>query len=159
MSVVYLVRHAKALDRSAWSEPDQLRPLSEDGFRQAEALPGHLGEPELSRLVTSPYLRCVQTFEPLVETRDAQLEHVDWLVEGAPGGAALELLLELGTGAPVAACTHGDVLLDILALLDAAQVRLEGALECKKGATWILEIGEGAVVSGRYLAPPDAPRE
>ena len=154
MTTVYLVRHAKALNRYTWEEPDHLRPLSKAGFRQADALPEHLGDVSFARLLTSPYVRCVQTFEPLADTGRSALEHVDWLGEGAPARRALELLARLGDGGVVAACTHGDVILDSLTLLTTARVPLDGPLECKKGSTWILEAQDGVVVRGQYLGPP-----
>lgn len=154
MTSIYLIRHAESLKRSTWTEPDHLRPLSTTGFRQAEALPEHLGEPAFARLLTSPYVRCVQTFEPLAEARETQLEPVDWLAEGAPASIALELLLELADEAPVAACTHGDILVDTLTYLEAARVPLEGPLESEKGSAWILDVGAGSVAGGRYLRPP-----
>jgi 8-oxo-(d)GTP phosphatase len=154
MTTIYLVRHAKTLNRYAWEEPDRLRPLSKAGFRQADALPEHLGDVSFERLLTSPYIRCVQTFEPLASAGSTALEHVDWLGEGASARRALELLARLADGGVVAACTHGDVILDSLGLLGSARVPLNGPLEYKKGSTWILEAEDGAVVRGRYLAPP-----
>jgi 8-oxo-(d)GTP phosphatase len=159
VTTVHLVRHAKALDRGTWAEPDNLRPLSKAGFRQAGALPDHLGGVAFARLLTSPYVRCVQTFEPLADTDGSSLELLDWLAEGAPADVALELLSSHAGGGPLAACTHGDVVLDALARLAAAGVPLAGPLECKKGSTWILEAEQGAFVSGRYLEPPRTAKE
>jgi 8-oxo-dGTP diphosphatase len=61
------------------------------------------------RIVSSPYLRCVQTVEPLAGALGLAVEHDDRLAEGA-GRAALELLREDG----VVCCTHGDVVGDVL---------------------------------------------
>jgi len=154
VTLVYLVRHAKALARSTWSEPDRLRPLSKTGQRQAAALPGHLGEPALARLVSSPSVRCVQTMVPLAEQLGVEVEHADELAEGGSGRDALELVLAAALGGAVAACTHGDVLLDALSTLRAAGVPLSGPFECKKGSTWILEVAEGSFRTGTYLLPP-----
>jgi len=65
---MYLVRHAKAGSRSAWSGPDDLRPLTKTGRRQADALGDLLAERRVTRVVSSPSVRCRQTVEPL-ETR------------------------------------------------------------------------------------------
>lgn len=154
MTPAYLVRHAAALDRRAWAEPDELRPLSSAGRRQAEALPGHLAGTALSRLVSSPLVRCVQTLEPLAEALGAPIELADELVEGAPGSGALDLMLTLTTDGPVAACTHGDVLLEALGELSAAGVPLDGPFEAEKGSTWILEVDAGSFRRGRYVRPP-----
>jgi 8-oxo-dGTP diphosphatase len=153
---LYLVRHAAALSRSGWSDPDHLRPLSDAGIRQARALPRHLGDVPFARLFTSPFVRCVQTLEPLAETEGSLLELVDWLAEGSSAGAALERLLPLVSEGAVAACTHGDVLLDTLACLGAAGVPLAGPRESTKGSTWLLEVRDGSVAHGRYLGAPAA---
>jgi len=60
MGVAYVVRHAKAGDRSDWSGDDRLRPLTKSGQRQAEALADMLeGEP-IDRVLSSGYLRCMK---------------------------------------------------------------------------------------------------
>ena len=66
--MLYLVRHAKAGSRADWVGDDRLRPLTEGGCRQAEALAERLAPLVAAadaELVSSPYLRCVQTIEPL----------------------------------------------------------------------------------------------
>lgn len=159
MTRVYLVRHAKALDRYTWAEPDELRPLSKSGFRQAAALHEHLGGIGFERLVSSPLVRCVQTLEPLAEATGTPIQLAGELAEGASGPRALDLLLELASDGPVAACTHGDVLLDALAELRSMLVPLEGPWECKKGSTWVLDVDSGSFAGGRYLPPPAVEKE
>jgi 8-oxo-dGTP diphosphatase len=159
VSTVYLVRHATALSRSAWTEPDHLRPLSDAGFRQARALSRHLGGVSFTRLLTSPFVRCVQTLEPLAEVEGSPLELVDWLAEGSGAGAALDHLLLMADGGAVAACTHGDVVLDTLARLGAARVPLDGPVECGKGSTWALDVHEGTISGARYLGLSPRPVE
>lgn len=154
MPHVYLVRHAKSLGRTAWQERDALRPLSKAGRRQAEALPAHFGGVGFEHLVSSPFVRCLQTLEPLATSLDVTIEHAEELVEGASGRAALELVLDLAAAGPVAACTHGDVLLDALAELRAERVPLSGPFECKKGSSWVLDVDAGAFRTGAYLEPP-----
>jgi phosphohistidine phosphatase SixA len=151
---VCLVRHASALERKTWSEPDELRPLSSAGRRQAEALPDHLAEVGLSRLFSSPHVRCVQTLEPLAEKTGASIELASELAEGASGRGALDLMLALTTDGALLACTHGDVVQGALAELDAARVPLDGPLEAEKGSTWILEVDAGSFRRGRYVRPP-----
>ena len=159
MTAVYLVRHAKALDRRTWAGPDELRPLSAAGFRQATALHEHLGGIEFERLVSSPLVRCVQTLEPLAEATGTPLQLAEQLAEGASGARALDLLLALAGDGPLAACTHGDVLLDALAELRSTLVPPEGPWECKKGSTWVLEVDAGTFAGGRYVPPPAVEKE
>ena len=63
MTTVWLVRHAKAKNRLEWEAPDELRPLTRRGRREADAIAARLAaeDPAPERLVSSPFLRCVQT--------------------------------------------------------------------------------------------------
>ncbi len=122
-----LVRHAAAGKRREWDGDDRLRPLDERGRRQAAALVELLGLLGFRRVVSSPYVRCVETVEPLAAALGVEVETDDRLAEGA-GAAALELLREDG----VLACTHGDVIEEVL------------GRGLKKGAAVVLR--DGAVV-------------
>ena len=82
---MHLIRHAKAKSRLAWEEPDELRPLTKRGRREAAAIAVRLGEEPLARLVSSPFVRCVQTLEPLAVALDLPIETTDLLAEGADG--------------------------------------------------------------------------
>ncbi|MFL5943631.1 MAG: SixA phosphatase family protein [Gaiellaceae bacterium] len=117
-----LLRHASAGDRDHWDGPDRLRPLDERGRRQASELVELLRPFGLRRVVSSPYARCVETVEPLATALGVPLEEDDRLAEGAGPGAE-ELLREDG----VLACTHGDVVCDVLGhgLKKAAAVVLQ----------------------------------
>ena len=64
---VYVVRHGKAGSRSGWTEPDDQRPLTKAGRRQAGALADMLAGDHVTRVLSSPYVRCRQTVEPLAE--------------------------------------------------------------------------------------------
>lgn len=99
-----LVRHASAGDRNDWNGDDRLRPLDERGRRQAVELVEELRPLEIGRIVSSPYVRCVETVEPLAAALGLEVQLDDRLAEGA-GDDAAELLREKG----VVACTHGDV--------------------------------------------------
>jgi 8-oxo-dGTP diphosphatase len=154
VTAIYLVRHAKAKNRAKWTEPDYLRPLAKAGLTQAAALPELYGEQPFSRLFTSPYVRCVQTLEPLAQARGLPVETADPLAEGASAGEALELMLSLGAEGPAVCCTHADVLFDVVHELVDAGVRLEGALEFEVAGTWVLEVEDQTFTSGRYLPKP-----
>ncbi len=139
--IVYLVRHARAGHRETWAgEDDTVRPLDERGQRQAEALVAQLAERDFSRVLSSPYLRCVQSVEPLAEARGLQVEAVDALAEGAGEAAALQLFR--GLDAPAVACVHGDL----------AQMLLGENL--KKGATAVLDVADDGLDLLERLDPP-----
>jgi 8-oxo-dGTP diphosphatase len=101
-----VVRHASAGDREAWVGDDAARPLDPKGRRQAEELAGRLDRYEITRILSSPFTRCVQTVEPLAAARALRVEETDALADGA-GVDAFRALLEglRGTGSVV--CGHG----------------------------------------------------
>lgn len=149
---LYVVRHAKAGDREAWTEDDRLRPLTKRGRRQAEGLVPLFRRLRVNRVVTSPYLRCSQTVRPLALDRGLAVEFSDALAEGAATSDALALLESSPDGSVL--CTHGDVLLALIGRLTAEGMRLDGSAGWKKGSTWVLERRLGRFTSARYVAPP-----
>jgi len=104
-----LVRHASAGKRADWGRDDRLRPLDARGRRQAAALVELLRVVAVRRVVSSPYVRCLETVEPLAAALGLAIEEDDSLAEGA-GTAASALLAEVG----LVACTHGDVAEELL---------------------------------------------
>jgi len=150
---VFLVRHAKAGDRDDWDAPDELRPLTRPGRVQADALAGLLAERRPVVLVSSPYVRCVETLEPLAAALGLPVQHDDALAEGAPADDALALLAAAPTFGPAVACTHGDVQQAVVESLVEAGVALTAPLRFAKGSTWELTLERGRLRSGRYLPP------
>jgi 8-oxo-dGTP diphosphatase len=151
---LYLIRHAKAGHREQWGEPDHLRPLTKSGRRQADALVPLFADQPFSHLVSSPYVRCVQTLEPLAQSRGLGVETADELAEGSSVGRALELMLAVSADGPAALSTHGDVMENVLDDLQGRGVRIEGPLELRKGSTWIIDVSNGAFERARYIPPP-----
>jgi 8-oxo-(d)GTP phosphatase len=151
---VFLVRHAKAGNREKWEGRDELRPLSPRGRRQAEALADLFADTSFAALVSSPYVRCVETLAPLAGAQGLPVQEHDALAEGAAAIAALELVCAVAVLGPAALSTHGDVQQLVVQSLAAADVPLEGSLAFQKGSTWVVEVHRGEVVSGRYIAPP-----
>jgi broad specificity phosphatase PhoE/8-oxo-dGTP pyrophosphatase MutT (NUDIX family) len=153
---IYVIRHAKAGKRERWTGPDELRPLTRAGRRQAEALVGLFAELPLSQLLSSPYVRCVQTLEPLAEARRLPVKTVDALAEGADVGDTFGLVRELAGEGNSALCTHGDVielLVDELARRDVPLVS-SAPIELAKGSTLVLDVvPDGHVVEARYVPP------
>ena len=141
---VLLVRHAEAGDRDRWEGADRVRPLSAEGQAQASGLVGQLGGFTVARVLSSPYLRCTQTVEPLAEARGLDVEPCEELAEGG-AAAALVLVRRLVERPEVTVlCTHGDVMEAVLDGLGVSRTR-----ETEKGATWVLERG-----TARCLPPP-----
>jgi phosphohistidine phosphatase SixA/8-oxo-dGTP pyrophosphatase MutT (NUDIX family) len=151
---VYLVRHGKAGDRARWTEDDRLRPLTRKGRRQAEALVDAFRDRVVERIVTSPFVRCVQTVRPLALERRLGLENDEALAEAAPVQTALDLLARVAD-APTVLCSHGDVIPALVEQLAANGARVVTDRDWKKGSTWVLERGaDGEVARMSYEAPP-----
>jgi 8-oxo-dGTP diphosphatase len=152
---ISLVRHAKAGVRKSWQGPDELRPLSKVGRRQAKALAKLLldqYEGEIARVITSPSTRCRQTIEPLAEELGLPVKESKALLEGTPIRDALGLIKRLGDEDAVL-CTHGDVLGGLLAAVEQRGVELPEQ-KIEKAGTWVLETADGTVTTVRYVPPP-----
>ena len=154
MSRVHLIRHAKAKNRIAWEEPDHLRPLTKRGRREATEIARRLHDEPPARLVSSPYLRCVQTLEPAAIDLDLPIETTDDLAEGAGGGAAVELLLSLARDGSIACCTHGDVVFEVADLLVRSGVALDGPRDMPVASAWLLDVQDGRIVGARFVEQP-----
>lgn len=148
-----LVRHAHAYARKEWSGDDSLRPLSPNGLRQAEGLIavfGNFARP--SCVLSSPYLRCMQTVEPLAQAHHLDVEAEDDLAEGQSANA-VSLVRALAQD-NVVVCTHGDVIAEILvALADEDMLDLGPNPRQAKGSVWALDGEDGTFTSARYFPP------
>ena len=153
--MILLVRHAKAGSRKEWEGPDHLRPLSKKGRKQAARMVDQLAGFPVSRVLSSPYARCMETVEPLAERLHLPVEQADELAEGAPVSAVVALVRRLRSENPVLS-THGDVvpaLLDALVRLD--RLALPEEYPFAKGSTWVLEAGpDERFTTARYLPAP-----
>ena len=151
---VYLVRHAKAGERTQWTGDDELRPLSARGHRQAQRLIDLLADARFEHILSSPYIRCMQTVAPLAGARELPLEPVRALAEGEPLTEALELVQKHAISGAVL-CMHGDLMPMLLDHYESSHVDVTHELRWPKGCTWILDTDTtGEVVRARYLPPP-----
>ena len=131
-----LVRHAWAGDSEKWEGEDRVRPVDKRGRKQAEALVDALAGFAVDRIVSSPYVRCIQTVEPLAEARGLDIELDEQL--GADRLDDVPQVLERLQGEKAVVCTHGE-----LPWLDGRKF--------KKGSTWVLS---GELEPRRYIKPP-----
>lgn len=149
----YVVRHAKAGDRNEWEGDDRLRPLTKSGRRQAEALAKSLEGVAIDKILSSPYLRCVQTVEPLAAARKLPVEPSKELQEGAGGEGAIRLMQRFA-GKNVVLCTHGDIVEELLERLLAEGLVSRARANLEKGSIWVLEENDGRITSARYIPAP-----
>jgi phosphohistidine phosphatase SixA len=151
---IYLVRHAKAGERDAWIGDDELRPLSGRGHLQARELVDVLADAHFERVVSSPYVRCMETVVPVAAARRLAVEPSDALAEGTTLEEALALVQKVA-GAGAVLCTHGDIVPMLLDYYARRGVDLGPAPQWPKGCTWVLETDTtGEVTSAEYFAPP-----
>lgn len=139
--VLELVPHCASVPPEGWDGDHDVRPLSEAGRHQAEALAAALGT-GVDGIYSSPALRCLQTVQPLaratglsivelvelLETRGFA-EPPGWTpIEQAVGGAwsagkglrAVMAMAREHPGGRVVAASHGDVIPVLFATLCAA---------------------------------------
>jgi 8-oxo-dGTP diphosphatase len=152
---IYLVRHAAAGDRGSWTEQDWLRPLSNKGHAQARGLLKLLSDARFGRIVSSPYLRCLETVAPLAGLHGRPVEIDDALAEDADLEATLALLKDVGEQGGVL-CSHGDMIPAVLQHLQTMGVDLGESPRCEKGSVWVLLTDSGSVSAATYLAPLEA---
>lgn len=141
MTKVFLVRHARAGDRKKWMGDDRVRPLDKRGFREAEGLVELIQERQPTRILSSGFVRCLQTVEPLAEALGLEVEERVELAEGASSAEVHRLVDGLSGELPVL-CTHGDVVVELL------------GEESPKGSTWVLELANDGLERLEYLPPP-----
>ena len=70
----YVVRHAKAGSRERWNGDDRKRPLTKKGIKQAQDLVDVLAPYPVASIFSSPYLRCVQSVQPLAKALRLKVE-------------------------------------------------------------------------------------
>jgi len=138
---VILVRHGSAGKRGVWSGDDRLRPLDARGRKQAQGIASALADRGVDRILSSPYVRCLQTVEPLAAALELEVEERPELAEGAGASASSALAEEMADRNAVL-CTHGDVVEDLL------------GEPMKKGAAYVLERTQDGLEPVNYLPPP-----
>jgi 8-oxo-dGTP diphosphatase len=152
---IYLARHVKAGDRRLWQDDDRLRPVSKAGQAQARGLLDILRDARFERILSSPYVRCIESVAPLASARCLPIEPTEALAEQASLNDALELVEKHTPGGAVL-CSHGDVIPMLLEHYAARGIDLGPRPECAKGSVWALETNAGGeVVTARYCPPAE----
>jgi 8-oxo-dGTP diphosphatase len=151
---IFVVRHAKAGSRDRWDGDDTSRPLTANGWRQAQALATRLAGEAVSGLWSSPYVRCIQTLEPLGRAVGMPVVSEERLREGTRFEDVLALLAEVPDGAVL--CSHGDVIPELLDALVRRGTRLVTAPDWRKASLWVLATpdADGRVATAAAEPPP-----
>ena len=153
MRTFYVVRHAKAGSRGHWKGDDRQRPLSKKGLKQAEDLVKIFKPFSISAIFSCPYVRCVQTVEPLARAHRLSVETADSLAEGNGLTGLHELFGDRNLDHAVLS-THGDIVWDLVEDLVGRHVIKPGEGGFEKGSTWILGVDDATVAEARYIPAP-----
>jgi phosphohistidine phosphatase SixA len=134
---LFVVRHVKAGDRSRWRGADEERPASTGGRAQAVALADRLEPENVSAMISSPAVRCIQSVEPLADRLGMKVEVDKRLAEDSP----LKSVLAVVGDAPDRAvlCSHGDVIPELIEALVRRGMELTTARDWRKATLWVLE--------------------
>jgi len=149
---VFLIRHAIAGSRSRWQGDDALRPLNARGRRQAAAIAELVAGHGVTKVVSSPATRCVQTVEPLAAALGLEVKVDKRLVEGGSLDHALDVVL--AGRRDQALCAHGDLIPAIMETLVARGMQAVAPQRCQKGSVWQIELRGGRPVTAEYHPPP-----
>lgn len=159
-----LVRHAHAVARSDWADPDDtVRPLDRAGTERSRALAPLLAAYGVRRVVSSPSERCVATVRPFAVAAGVRLRTRASLSEEGfaddPTRAVRRLHRVIDRGRAAAVCSHGPLmpaLVDVLAGLasdadaqDRVALAAAGADKLVKGEALVCHVrghGPGARV-------------
>ena len=155
MTELHFLRHAHAGDPLAWDGPDEDRPLSPKGERQADRLGLFLLSVRFTPdvFITSPKLRASQTAEFVATHLGTRVEIDDRLAAAFDVGMLEDILRDAGDPLRPVVVGHDPDFSTLVAELCGAP-----EIPMKKGALARIEI-ERPLRSGmgtlRWLVPPD----
>lgn len=155
MIELHLLRHAHAGDPATWDGPDEGRPLSDKGEKQADRLGRFLAgigfQPDA--IITSPKVRAAQTAE-IVGLRLGVPVGVDARLGGDLGIGALEgVLRDAGDPERPVIVGHDPDCTELVAILcGASRVPMRKGSLARIDVARPLEPGGGTL---RWLVPPD----
>ena len=153
MDQLFLVRHAKAGERRLWEGNDLDRPLSKTGWKQSEAVGKRLETLGPTDLWSSPYVRCIQTLEPLGRRLQRSVGIEPRLTEDEPVEPVLELLQEVADGAVL--CSHGDIIPAAIQALQSSGTAIRTPVDWRKASVWVLKRNKrGVIVTATVWPPP-----
>ena len=153
MAHIYVVRHAKAGERRLWTGDDIDRPLSKKGWKQSELVGERIAKLGPSALISSPYVRCIQTLEPLGRIVGASVDIDQRICEDEPFEPVLDLLRE----APIRSVlsTHGDIIPATMQALVRRGMKMNSRPDWRKAAVWVLKRNKrGDIVHAAVWPPP-----
>ena len=151
MVQLFLVRHADAGSRSDWTGDDCIRPLSPVGEQQATGVRTAFAAEPVTRIFSSPAVRCIQTVQPLADELGITIEVADVLREGSWVTEVIGFAESLDE--TVVFSSHGDVIPEMLRGLVSRGMTLLDDWRWEKGSTWVISRDGDKFTAARYLPP------
>ena len=150
---VYLVRHASAGSADHTNPDDLDRPLDAIGIVQARTIADLLASEPLTKLVSSPAVRCTQTLGPLAASLGLEIELAPDLVEGTDVDASWATLVsaaQVSEGQATALCSHGDIIPELISRARNRGMMVPGRAGFSKGSIWTLTWDGTQFTTGHY---------
>jgi 8-oxo-dGTP diphosphatase len=151
-----ILRHAKALERGDWDEPDSQRTLNEVGFDQAQLLIKHLEPFAIDEVYTSDYTRCMQTVTPLAHTRGLSITGVpslnEQIFEEDPSRAVAFANALKQDEKNIVICSHNPVIPTMLRGILNTKLKNKDLIKLEPGDAWIVHRVKGEIVGLDYLS-------
>ncbi len=150
------VRHAHAGNAMGWDSPDDLRPLTAKGLRQATRLGNLLAAADVHPdvLLSSARLRAVQTAEVLSAALGCAVQLDARLADGLSLENLRQIIEETSGAGQLLLVGHDPDFSDLVSDLVGAPIAV------RKGALVRVEVEAGGVAPGagilRWLIPPEA---
>jgi 8-oxo-(d)GTP phosphatase len=122
-SALVVLRHSAAQKRGSWDGPDELRPLTKGGRVQARALVPALSAYGVTRVLSSPSTRCLETVAPYADDHVLGIEELAGVEEErfTPDTVNETVAMLLAQKESAVLCSHRPVLPEILAALGVAE--------------------------------------
>jgi len=157
-----IVRHANAGSRSSWTQADPLRPLDASGRERAQALVPLLKSYGVTRVVTSPSVRCLDTVLPYAVTEELKIRLKPGLSEESfaqrPDHAPRHLTKLLARGSATVMSTHGPVLPVLLERLAEMADSDEGSAKLLISEAAHRGMGKGEALVAHLVGTADQAR-
>ena len=107
----------------------------------------------VSGLYSSPYVRCVQTLQPLADRLDLEVATDPRLSEDELFEPVLELLTDVADGAVM--CSHGDMITGTIGGLERRGMEIRTPPDWRKASVWVLRRNRhGKIVHATVWPPP-----
>jgi phosphohistidine phosphatase len=147
-SRVYLVRHAKAEGEHPLG--DAARRLTAEGRESFELLAREMGGAmALTRILSSPFARALETAHLLADVTGAAVEQDDALASGrCSAQQLLDLATSAGAGAGIAIVGHNPEIQEAIALASGREQAVPA------GTIAAVELGEGGAARLVWIAAP-----